>query len=396
MPKPSRRDIHQVGLTASVVGLLAPFALAFATVSPNRVAQATALGALAAAPAAVIAMPVLAWVVALVASLRRGGRVSAFVRGIAAAAALTALVGASGEAAFAAVRTHGLFTRYSIGGGAWVSAFAAFALVMASRRELGIRSPAAWAVSLLAPAGIVALVWTKRLSALGIAAEYRNVAGVFPTWVWLHFAYSAVAVLIAMVLGVALGVLAWRRKRAAEAVFAVTSVFQTIPGLAMVGILVVPLAALGHRFPLLRSLGVGGLGWAPVVIALTLYALLAIVRNTYAALASVPPDVVEAARAMGMSGGQVLRRIELPLATPIIFGGARTASQQTISNATLGAFVAASTLGAPIFLGVAQQANDLVVLGSLALVALAICVDAVMRGLQHLVTPPGVQERGAA
>jgi len=90
---------------------------------------------------------------------------------------------------------------------------------------------------------------------------------------------------------------------------------------------------------------------------------------------------------MGMSGRQVMRRVQLPLATPILFSGVRTASQQTIGTATLGAFVAAGTLGAPIFLGFAQQADDLVVLGSITLVGLALLVDGALRGVQQTLTP---------
>jgi osmoprotectant transport system permease protein len=144
----------------------------------------------------------------------------------------------------------------------------------------------------------------------------------------------------------------------------------------------------------LREFGVGGLGWAPVVIALTLYALLAIARNTIVGLSSVPAETVEAACGMGMTRRQVLTRVQLPIARPIIFGGVRVASQQTVGNATLGAFVAAGGLGPLIFLGIAQQANDLVLLGSIALVALALLVDGTMRGVQRLVTPRTSREAG--
>jgi osmoprotectant transport system permease protein len=137
----------------------------------------------------------------------------------------------------------------------------------------------------------------------------------------------------------------------------------------------------------LKQFGISGLGWAPVVVALTLYALLAIVRNTYAGLGAVSPVTVEAGAGMGMSERQVMRKVQIPLAAPILFSGIRTASQQTIGNATLGAFVAAGTLGAPIFLGFAQQADDLVVLGSVALVALAMLVDGALRGVQQAITP---------
>ncbi|MHB9004657.1 MAG: ABC transporter permease, partial [Coriobacteriia bacterium] len=135
------------------------------------------------------------------------------------------------------------------------------------------------------------------------------------------------------------------------------------------------------------SLGVGGLGWAPVVVALSLYALLAIVRNTYAGLASVPAATLEAGAGMGMTQRQLLRRVLFPLARPIVFSGVRTASQQTVGNATLGAFVAAGGLGPLIFLGLAQQATDLVLLGSIALVVLALALDGLMRTAQALMTP---------
>jgi len=84
---------------------------------------------------------------------------------------------------------------------------------------------------------------------------------------------------------------------------------------------------------------------------------------------------------------QLVRRVQMPLAVPVVFSGVRTASQQTVGNATLGAFVAAGGLGPLVFLGLAQQANDLVLLGSLAIVALALTVDGLMRGVQHVISP---------
>lgn len=392
-PATTRR--HRVGLTASAVGLLALFALDFASVSPNRVVTGTPLSIFAALPMALAALPAVLWLTVVGASLRFGGRTAALVRGICAAGLIAALAWLSGEAASVAAPAAGTFGRYSVGGGVWLSAFAAFSVVVASRREVGLATPAGWAMTLAAPVAIAALALTGRLSDLGMAAEYRNVSSEFWVWVWQQFAYAAVAIAVATVFGVALGILARRSERAARVVFAVTSVFQTIPGLAMVGLLVVPLGALGARVPWLHAIGVSGLGWSPVVVALTLYALLAIVRNTYAGLGAVPADTVEAGRGMGMSGGQVLRRVELPLATPIVFSGIRTASQQTIGNATLGAFVAAGTLGAPIFLGFAQQANDLVLLGSIALVTLAIAIDGAMRATQRLVTPAHSRKEGS-
>jgi len=150
----------------------------------------------------------------------------------------------------------------------------------------------------------------------------------------------------------------------------------------MVGLLVAPLAAISFAVPVLRRLGIGGIGWAPVVIALTLYALLAIVRNTHAGLRGVPRAVVDAGRGMGMTDEQLLRKVEVPLGMPVVFSGVRTSAVQTIGNATLGAFVGGITLGRFIFQGLAEQAPDLTMLGSIALVAIALVVDAVLRRVQ--------------
>lgn len=184
-----------------------------------------------------------------------------------------------------------------------------------------------------------------------------------------------------------LGILAHRSPRLADPVFTATSVVQTIPGLAMIGILAIPLGIAVDSLPGLRALGIGVLGWAPIIVALTLYALLVITRNTYAGLNAVPASTVEAARGMGLSEGQVLRKVQLPLSAPIVFSGIRTGAQQTIGNATLGVFVAAGTLGRPIFGGVAQTASDLVLLGSIALVTLALTTDVLMRFAQRLASP---------
>ena len=188
---------------------------------------------------------------------------------------------------------------------------------------------------------------------------------------------------IATAIGVYLGILAFRNRHLERPVFATVSVFQTIPGLAMVGLLVAPLAAVSFSLPFLRKFGIGGIGWAPVVIALTLYALLAIVRNTFAGLRSVPPAIVDAGRGMGMTERQLMRKVELPLGMPVVFSGVRTSTVQTIGNATLGAFVGGITLGRFIFQGLAEQSPDLTMLGSIALVLIAVLIDGALRIVQR-------------
>lgn len=363
-------------------------ALPFGVESTSRIATGSPLGLFEALGVVGAGAALAPWLLVIVASLGTGGpRTRSAIRGIAGVAGIVGLVWLSGGAAERSVVTIGGFARYSIGGGVWLAVFSGFTLIMSSRRELGASSKTSAALMLAAPAGVVALALSGALSSLGMAAEYRNVADDFWSQVGLHLFYSAVTMVVAVALGVTLGIVAFRIRRFERPIFAVLSVFQTIPGLAMVGILVVPLAALSQAVPALRALGVGGIGWAPLLIALALYALLAVVRNTFAGLASVPEEAVDAGRGMGMTGGQLLRRVELPLAVPVLFSGARTAAQQTVGNATLGAFVAAGGLGPFIFLGIAQQAMDLVLLGSIALVLLALSVDIVLRGLQRALSP---------
>lgn len=382
----ARMRVHRVGLIAAAMGLAALLALPFGRVRPFRLASGEPVAMLEALARPAALLPVVAWLVIVVFSLARPwSRSSAAVRGVTSGALLVLLLWLSEIAAQRTLPGVGTFARYSIGAGVWASMFLAVAVVMDSRRGLG---SGAWsnAVAGIGPLGAAALIASGALGSLGMAAEYRNVSDEFWLWTAQHILYAVVSMTVALAVGITLGILAFGNRRVAEPVFSATSVVQTIPGLAMVGILAVPLGLAG-RLPFLRSIGVGVIGWAPVVVALTLYALLVLVRNTYVGLASVPEAVVDAGRGMGMTGPQLLRKVQLPLASPIMFSGTRTAFQQTIGNATLAYFVAAGSLGRPIFSGVSQQADDLVLVGSVALVTLALTTDIILRGAERLVTP---------
>lgn len=383
-----RAGSHKVGVIASSGAVAALLFAPFGTVRAFRLAAGTSVSLFGALPALLALVPLALWLAAGALSL--GGvsrtRGAALARGLSASAAVVSLLALSNVAARRVLPGSGDFARYSLGAGVWLSIFFAVTLVIASRRETGAGTWRAALVVATAPLGVLALVLSGRLSSLGMAAEYRNVAEEFWLWGGQHLLYASVAMGVAIVVGVGLGIVAFLNPGLAQPVFAATSVVQTIPSLAMIGVLAVPLGFAG-QVPLLRSLGIGVLGWAPVVVALTLYALLVIVRNTYAGLSAVPEPTVDAGRGMGMTDRQLLGKVELPLASPIVFSGMRTAFQQTIGNATLAYFVAAGSLGRPIFSGVSQQADDLVLLGSVALVTLALTIDVVLRGAERLVTP---------
>lgn len=375
---------YRVGLVAVAIGLPSFLALPFATVRSSRIVTGSGVSAWQALGPALATVVVGMWVLVAVLSLRDGGRRAALARGSLGAGIIVALIALSGWAATTIGNATGAFARVSIGGGVWASAVAAYTVLLASRRLVGKRTPIGLALGLVVPVALVGLLGSGHLSNLGMMKEYVNVRDRFWVEAVNTVVFAGASVAVAMVVGVWLGIAAFRDERLERPVFATVSVFQTVPGLAMVGLLVAPLAALSFAVPFLRNLGVGGIGWAPVVTALTLYALLAIVRNTYAGLRGVPDAVVDAGRGMGMSERQLMGKVRLPLAGPVLFSGIRTSTVQTIGNATLGAFVGGITLGRFIFEGLAEQAPDLTMLGSIALVVIALVVDATLRGTQGL------------
>jgi osmoprotectant transport system permease protein len=141
----------------------------------------------------------------------------------------------------------------------------------------------------------------------------------------------------------------------------------------------------------LHLLGLPSIGFLPVVIALTLYGLLPIIRNTYTAILEVDPAMLEAGRGMGMSERQLLFRVKLPLGAPVIMAGLRQAVVMNIGIAAIGSYIGAGGLGQPIFRGIVNNRPDLIMIGAIAVSLLAIAADLLMGGLERLTTPKGLR-----
>ena len=144
---------------------------------------------------------------------------------------------------------------------------------------------------------------------------------------------------------------------------------------------------LAVQMPLLAQWGIKGVGMAPAVIALTLYSLLPVVRSTAAGLGQVPQPVIDAALGMGLTGRQIFWKVELPLALPIFLAGLRVATVQVIGLAMVAALIGAGGFGAIMFQGLLSGALDLVLLGVVPVVAIAVTVDALLKALALLLTP---------
>ena len=179
--------------------------------------------------------------------------------------------------------------------------------------------------------------------------------------VWL----TASAMLFAAAIGLPLGILLTRKQGLARPVLAVANVLQTIPSLALFGLLL-PVPFLGDRAARLA------------IVALTGYALLPILRNTYTGIRGVDPVLVDVSNALGMSGLQRLLKVELPLAASVILAGLRTATVTCVGVATIAAAVGAGGLGELIFRGVASVDNGLVLAGAIPAALLALCADGLL------------------
>jgi osmoprotectant transport system permease protein len=190
-----------------------------------------------------------------------------------------------------------------------------------------------------------------------------------------HLELTAAALFIATTVGVPLGAYLTRFRTLAAPVLALLGVFQTIPSLALLGLLI----------PLL------GIGEKPTLVALTLYVLLPIVRNTFSGLDSIEASVLEAARGMGMRPRQILSKVALPLALPIVMGGIRTSTVMCVGLATLAALVGAGGLGRFIFRGISMVDTELILMGAIPAALLALVLDGLLLLLERRLTPKGVR-----
>jgi len=195
-----------------------------------------------------------------------------------------------------------------------------------------------------------------------------------------HISLVAVAVGLATLTGVPIGIAITQNERAANAVLYIASIIITIPSIALFGLMI----------PLLSTIG-QGIGYLPAVIAVLLYSQLPIIRNTYTAINNVSPALREAARGIGMSPGQRLRLVEIPLAIPVIMAGVRTAVVMNIGVMAIAAYIGAGGLGVLISRGISQSDPRQLIAGAIAVSVLAIIVDYGLLRLQRRLTPKGLE-----
>ena len=355
---------------------MVPLGLAFVTVARNRLVTGRPMPLWHAAqgPEAILSLAGLALL--LLAALKRGPWL-AILSGVLVMGGLGWIAG--DVAQLQAISQPA--ARVSLGGGFWLmQALAALCLVEAAR-QTGRAGKAL--ATLLVAAATASLMMSGTLDDLSLLREYANRRDVLGPALLRHIEIVTLAVAPTVLIGVPLGVACYRREAIGRLVLPTLVVVQTIPSIALFGLMLAPLAALATWQPALARIGISGVGMAPAVLALLLYSLLPIASNTQAGLASVPDSVRDAARGIGMTRGQIFWQVEAQLAFPALLAGLRITIVQATGLAAVAALIGAGGLGAIMFDGLFTGALDLALLGAIPVIGLAVTADLLLR----LVTP---------
>ncbi|TPW29222.1 ABC transporter permease [Martelella alba] len=223
----------------------------------------------------------------------------------------------------------------------------------------------------LAMAAIALLLVSGAWNDLSLLKEYHNRASAFWSEGRTHIELAFGSLVAASIVGIPLGIVCFRVSRIRAAILNALNVLQTIPSMALFGLLIAPLAWVGTHVPGAAALGIAGIGFAPAFVALFAYSLLPVVSNTVAGLDGVPGAARDAARGMGMTAHQLLFSIELPLAFPVILTGIRIVLVQNIGLAVIAGLIGGGGYGTFVFQGISQTATDLVLLGAMPVVGMA-------------------------
>ncbi|MFT4160728.1 ABC transporter permease [Shinella sp.] len=360
--------IDKLGVVIAALLAYGAFVAPFANFRANRIVPGEARSVLEALPGG-LGPALLAFVaVAIVLIVLKTPTVLRLVLGLAAILALAVLIGLS---AGHLTPPENSYARVAPASGFWLTGFA-FALLAADALTRLKLSPYA-RIALLAAVVLAAavLLMSGAWDGLSLMKEYASRADTFWLEAGRHVVLALGSLAAATLVGLPLGILCHRVEALRAGVLNVLNIIQTIPSIALFGLLIAPLGWIALHVPGAAAIGIRGIGAAPAFVALFLYSLLPVVANTVVGLAGVPRDADDAARGIGMTDRQRLFGVELPLAFPVILTGIRIVLVQNIGLATIAALIGGGGFGVFVFQGIGQTAMDLVLLGAAPTVALA-------------------------
>ena len=377
-----RRPVEQpVALLLLTLLTLALVALPFLNFAPNRLVAGEPLMGWQISRFGLLLLPLLTlWLLLW----RHPTRITLMLALLAAELMLAAIIWLSGHQATLLSQQGSRLARTSFASGLWCSGALILLLITDQVRQLTRHRLAQLLLNLQVWLLPLLLLFSGQLSDLSLLKEYANRHAVFDAALSRHLTLLAGTVLPALMIALPLGVTLFRRPGWQGGVFGVLNVIQTVPSVALFGLLIAPLAGLAQQFPWLGDWGISGIGMAPALIALVLYALLPLVRSVVVGLQQVPHEVRESARGVGMGSWQQFIAVDVPLALPVWLAGLRVVVVQTLGMAVVAALIGAGGFGAIIFQGLLSSALDLVLLGVIPVIALAVVIDALFRLLISL------------
>lgn len=365
----------KLGVVIAAIAAYAAFAAPFATFRANRIVPGEARSVIEALPPPLGPLLLAVLIACGVVALLRTPLALRLLASIVALAALALLIGVAGSFLTPAGNT---FARVSPASGFWLLVFA-FALLLADVLSRLNLSPWARVGALfIAVLAVGVLLTSGSWNSLSLLKEYANRADSFWGEGGKHVTLALGSLVAAVVVGLPLGILCHRVDRLRAGVLNVLNIIQTIPSIALFGLLIAPLGWVALHVPGAAALGIRGIGTAPAFVALFLYSLLPVVANTVVGLAGVPRAANDAARGMGMTDRQRLFGVELPLAFPVILTGIRIVLVQNIGLATIAALIGGGGFGVFVFQGIGQTAMDLVLLGAVPTVVLAFAAAVIL------------------
>ncbi|RUU66876.1 ABC transporter permease [Mesorhizobium sp. M2C.T.Ca.TU.009.01.2.1] len=363
---------------AAIVAYAALFA-PFATFRANRIVPGQARSILEALPPTLGMLLLAIVIVGGIIALLKTPLIIRLAASIVALVALAILIGVAGAFLTPDGNT---FARIAPASGFWLLIFAFTLLLADVLTRLNLSPWARVGVLVIAALAIASLLVSGSWDSLSILKEYASRADSFWAEASKHVTLALGSLAGAVIVGIPLGILCHRVETLRAGVLNVLNIIQTIPSIALFGLLIAPLGWVALHVPGAAAIGIRGIGTAPAFVALFLYSLLPVVANTVVGLAGVPRAANDAARGMGMTDRQRLLDVEFPLAFPVILTGIRIVLVQNIGLATIAALIGGGGFGVFVFQGVGQTAMDLVLLGALPTVALAftaaIILDAVI------------------
>lgn len=368
------RPVNRVIPVLVLMALALLWSLDFVSIQANRIVPGSGLGLVAAVG--------MSWALGLSGVLALCGLLAAYVRrppyGVLLAllclllAQLPLSLAWVGEQHITAELPH---ARVGIGAGFWGLLFLLGLLLIELQQRVRLHRAGLLGIGLGLLLLTLGVAHLGGLEPLALMREYQSRRQQFSSALYSHLGLVAAAVGVSLLLGAGLALLINRFPAIQRSCMGLLSVIQTIPSLALFGLLIAPLSYLSAQFPLLQQFGVRGIGWAPALLALIAYSLLPIVRNIGVALQAVEPSVIDAAHGMGMSPRQVFFQVRLPLALPVIIEGVRVTTLQAIGLTAVAALIGAGGFGTFIFQGLGQAAMDLIVLGALPILLMALLAD---------------------